>query len=114
MEEEKFEMDPMGDEITSDDKIWSLLGYIFGIVALIALLIEDKRDRPFIKFHAIQALMLWVVTVLLSWTMCLWVLPWGFGIYIGILAYQGQWSEVPVLTDFAVNQGWISKPESVE
>ena len=114
MEEEKFAVDPMGDEITSDDKLWSLLGYIFGIVALIALLIEDKRERPFIKYHAIQALMLWVVTVLLSWTMCLWVLPWAYGIYIGILAYQGQWSEVPVLTDFAVNQGWISRPESVE
>lgn len=115
MEEEKITMEPNDDEyfgddeITSNDKLWALLGYIFGIVALIALLLEDKKDRPFIRYHAIQALMLWVITFILTWTMCLWVLPWAYGVYIGILAYQGQWMEVPGLTNFAKNQGWINK-----
>ena len=119
MEEEKNAMDPsaggqFGEEISSDDKLWALLGYIFGLVAIIALLIEDKKNRPFIKYHAVQALMVSVVTVLLSWTVCGWFIPWAYGVYIGIMAYQGKWAEVPVLTDFAANQGWITKPESFE
>ena len=82
MEEEKNAMDPsaggqFGEEISSDDKLWALLGYIFGLVAIIALLIEDKKNRPFIKYHAVQALMVSVVTVLLSWTVCGWFIPWS-------------------------------------
>lgn len=114
MEEEKMSMDLESGEITSDDKLWALLGYIFGIIALIALLMEDKKNRPFVKYHAVQALLLTVVTVLLSWTVCLWILPWAYGVYIGVMAYQGQWLEVPVLTDFAANQGWLTKPASAE
>jgi uncharacterized membrane protein len=100
------EMD--GDEITSDDKIWALLGYIFGIVAILALLLEEKKDRPFVRYHAIQALMLWAITVLLSFTICLWIIPWAYGIFVGIQAYQGRWMSVPVLTDFGKNQGWLA------
>ena len=107
MDEEIKVEDLEGDEITSDDKIWALLGYIFGIVALLALILEEKKDRPFVRYHAVQALMLWVITVVLSVTACLWVLPWAYGIYVGILAYQGQWVFIPVLTEFGRNQGWL-------
>jgi uncharacterized membrane protein len=106
--EEEIKVSEMDDgEITSDDRIWALLGYIIGIIALLALLLEEKKDRPFVRYHAIQAMMLWVITVLLSFTVCLWILPWAFGIFVGIQAYQGQWTSVPVLTDFARGQGWI-------
>jgi uncharacterized protein len=101
------EMNQEMDEITSDDKLWALLGYIFGIIALIALLMEDKKSRPFIKYHAVHALMIAAVVVITSVTACLWVIPWIYGIYVGIQAYNGKWVEVPVLTDFAKNQGWI-------
>jgi uncharacterized membrane protein len=107
MGEENLDMEVNDDGITSDDKLWALLGYIIGFIALLALLLEDKKDRPFIRYHAIQALMLWAITVLLSFTVCLWILPWGFGIFVGIQAYQGQWASVPVLTDFGKNQGWL-------
>lgn len=95
------------DEITSDDKLWALLGYIFGIVALIALVMEDKKDRPFIKYHAVQALILFVAAVLANALICGGVLIWAYGIYVGIKAYQGEWVEVPIVTEFAKNQGWI-------
>ncbi|HET6447076.1 MAG TPA: hypothetical protein VFI27_21135 [candidate division Zixibacteria bacterium] len=113
MSEENFDMDIKDevtfgeDEITGDDKLWALLGYIIGFIALLALLLEDKKNRPFVRYHAIQSLMLWAIAVVLSITACLWILPWAYGIYVGILAYQGQWVEIPVLTDFAKNQGWI-------
>ena len=46
---------PMGDEaITDDDKLWSLLSYIFSpLVGIIVLLLEDKKDRPFVKYNAV-------------------------------------------------------------
>ncbi len=110
MEEEIKVSETDGDEITSDDKIWALLGYIIGIVALLALLLEDKKDRPFVRYHAVQALMLWAITVLLSFTICGWIIPWLYGIYVGIQAYQGQWMSIPVLTDFGKNQGWLAEP----
>ena len=58
------------EDITSDDKLWAALGYPIPLIAIIALLLEDKKERPFIRFHAIQSLafniVLWVVIVLLS------------------------------------------------
>jgi uncharacterized membrane protein len=100
-------MPESGGEITDDDKLWSLLGYIFGLIALIAVLMEDKKNRPFIKYNAVHALMLAVLVVLLSWTGCLWILPWVYGIYLGFKAYQGETIVIPVLTDFAKQQGWV-------
>ncbi len=57
-------------DITSDDKIWAALAYIFSpVVPVIILLMEDKKNRPFIKAHNMQALMLgivlWVINVAL-------------------------------------------------
>ena len=48
--------EPMNSDITSDDKLWAALGYPIFIIALIMLFVEGKKDRPFIKFHAVQAL----------------------------------------------------------
>jgi uncharacterized membrane protein len=67
--EEPTNEGPVGDapagDITSDDKLWAALGYPIAIIAIIALLMEDKKERPFIHFHAIQSLafniVLWVV-----------------------------------------------------
>lgn len=47
---------PMTPDITSDDKLWAALGYPIPIIAIIALLMEEKKVRPFIKFHAVQSL----------------------------------------------------------
>ncbi len=58
------------DDITSDDKLWAALGYPIPLIALIALLLEDKKDRLFIRFHAVQSIavniILWIVIILLS------------------------------------------------
>jgi uncharacterized membrane protein len=82
-------------------------------VPIILLLMEDKKDRPFIKAHNMQALILGVIEVLLSifigWTvvgLCLPVLLWFAMIYWGIKAYQGEYVTIPVVTDFVKNQGW--------
>ena len=95
------------NDITGDDKLWALLGYIFGIVAILALLLEDKKNRPFVKYPAMNALLLWVVIFLTSWICGLGLIVWIYAIYLGVKAYGGDWVEVPGLTDFGRKQGWM-------
>ena len=106
---------PMSTDITSDDKIWAALGYPIFIIAIIMLLMEDKKKRPFIKFHAVQALainvVVWVVGFILGITVilaCLAPVPWLLLFWPGILAYQGKYFDIPVITKFIRGQHWIA------
>jgi len=95
------------EEITQDDKLWSLLSYIFApLIGIILLFIEDKKDRPFIKYNAWVSIVLGVVAIVLSWA-CVGILVWIYAIYLGIKSYQGEWVEVPWVTDFVKKQGWV-------
>lgn len=102
------------DEITSDDKLWVLLAYILSpLVPIILLLMKDKKDRPFIKAHNYQALVMGLVEILLSflvgWTVflsCVPLLLWIVMIYWGVQGFQGKYVEIPVVTNFVKNQGW--------
>ena len=113
--EENENIVPNETEITDDDKLWSLLSWITGIVAIVALLMDDKKERPFIKYNAVMALVvLVVITVvvsILSAITCgigaILVLAYIYPIYLGIKAFQGEWVEVPYLTDFVKKQGWV-------
>lgn len=98
---------PGKPEVSQDDKLWALLGYIVPVIALLALLLEEKKERPFVRYHAVQALILGVITIVASATVCGWILVWIYAIYVGIRAYQGEWVEIPFFTDFARQQGWI-------
>lgn len=105
-------------EVTSDDKLWGMLAYLLNpIVPIIALLMDDKKARPFIKYHSVQALAYEVVLFVLSTVVSFITLGIG-GIIIGIgafilwilwsvKAYQGEWIKIPVITDFCKKQGWI-------
>ena len=94
------------NEITQDDKLWALLSYIFcPLVGIIVLLIEDKKGRPFIKYNAVVSIVLGILVALLSWA-CIGLLVWIYAIYLGFKSYQGEWVEVPVISDFVRNQGW--------
>jgi uncharacterized membrane protein len=115
--EEYMTQQPMNSSITSDDKLWAALGYPIGIIAIIMLFVEGKKDRPFIKFHAVQSIALnvvtWVIATILS------IVTLGVGavcfpvivlvlIWPAVLAYQGQYFEVPVVTKFIRDQHWVS------
>ncbi len=101
-------------DATSDDKLWALLAYILTpIVPVIILLMEDKKNRPFIKAHNIQALIVGIINVVigvaLSWTLilaCVPLLIWFACIYWGIQAYGGKYVNIPVITNWVKNQGW--------
>jgi uncharacterized protein len=101
-------------EVTSDDKLWALLTYIFTpLVPIIIMLMEDKKNRPFIRAHNGQALVVGVINlvfaIFLSWTVilaCVPLLLFIAQIYWGIQAYNGKMVEIPVISNFVKNQGW--------
>jgi uncharacterized membrane protein len=127
MSEEKA---PPTGEITSNDKLMAAISYPIPLVAIIILLVEDMRSRAFQKYHAVQALAaniaLWIIIVggscLLSvilgaltaflggvGALCGWLLflLWFITLYWAYLAYQGQYFDIPVITDFIKKQGWV-------
>ena len=94
-------------EITSDDKLWALLSYILSpLVPIIVLLLEDKKNRPFIKFNAVQALIWGVLEIILSWAICVTPIMFVISIYWGVKAFQGEKITIPVISDFVSKQGW--------
>jgi uncharacterized membrane protein len=93
-------------EVTSDDKLWAALAYVFPvIIPIVLLLMADKKDRPFIKAHNVQALILGILVYVLSFA-CVGILVWFYMLYLAYQAYQGKLVEVPVITNLCKNQGW--------
>jgi len=98
-----------GSEGPSDTgKLLAAIGYIIGIVALIAILIEPYKNEKFVRHHAIQALGLWVFGVVLSIVAAIPVVGWIIGAVGGIAlfviaimgaikSFQGEWWEVPLI-----------------
>lgn len=105
---------PMSGDVTSDDKLWAALAYVFTpIVPIIILVMADKKDRPFIKAHNMQALIWGVVLyVIVAVTsaflvgLCIWPIGLIIQLYWAYQAYQGKIVSIPLLTDFIKNQGW--------
>jgi uncharacterized membrane protein len=102
-------------EINDQDRLMAALAWIIFPIALVILFVEDMRNRPFQKFHAVNSIAFWVVLMvigsIISTVTCgiggvLFLL--GFvAFYWAFQAYQGVWVEVPFLTDFVKKQGWI-------
>jgi uncharacterized membrane protein len=100
-------------EITSDDRLWAALGYPIPLIAIIVLLMEEKKNRPFIKFHAVQSLVfnavVWILIFVLSATIILALcapLLWLATLWPAYDSYKGNYTELPVITNFIRNQGW--------
>ncbi len=103
-----------GTEVTSDDRLLAALAYILSpIVPIILMLMEDKKNRPFIRAHNAQALVFGILLAVLGSLGALTVVgicifPLGFlvELFWGYKAYQGDFVNIPVITDFVKNQGW--------
>jgi uncharacterized membrane protein len=101
-------------DVTSNDKVWAGLAYVFPvIVPLIIMLMDDIKERPFVKAHHMQALVwgvaLYIISAVLSFTVVLACLSFVFylvSVYWGYKAYQGETFDIPVITDFVKSQGW--------
>jgi len=102
-------------ESTSDDRLWALLAYILSpLVPVIIMLMADKKDRPFLKAHNIQALILglviWILSTVLSFVFGLgcviWLVGFIYEIILGMKANKGELVEIPVISNFVKQQGW--------
>ena len=99
-------------DVTSDDKLWAALAYVFSpIVPIIIMLMEDKKNRPFLKAHNAQAIavgiVLWIIlTVIAPFTCGISYIGWFIMLYWAYQAYQGKEITIPVITDFVKKQGW--------
>jgi len=105
---------PVGDRpgpASDTSKLLAAFGYIVGIVAVIAILIEPYKDEKFVKFHAVQALALWVVGIVISFVSIIPIIGWivafvgGIAVFIfaimaAIKAFQGEYYEMPVVYGF--------------
>ncbi len=97
---------PISSDITSDDKLWAALAYVFSpLVPIILMFMEDKKNRPYIKANNMQALILGIITAVTS-AFCIGILVWFYQLYLAYQAYQGQTINIPIITDFCKNQGW--------
>jgi uncharacterized protein len=101
--------------VTSDDKLWSALAYVFApLISIILLLMEEKKNRPFVRYHAYQSLVVGiamiVVVIILSLIPvigCITPLLWILMLYFAYKAYMGETFTLPFVTDFIKKQGWV-------
>ncbi|MBW8011007.1 MAG: DUF4870 domain-containing protein [Chloroflexi bacterium] len=96
-------------DVSSDDRLWAALAYVFSpLVPVILLLLEDKKDRPYIRAHNFQALVagLLISFIIIPFTLGCGVVVWLVMFYWAYQAYQGEMVNIPLISDFVKNQGW--------
>ncbi|NLS80209.1 MAG: DUF4870 domain-containing protein [Chloroflexi bacterium] len=123
---------PVGPTPDDNDRLWAAAGYatqllVPVVVPVIMLLSESNKERDFQRYHAVHALTLLAVTVLyeivativysilsalsagclacIMWP--IFLLPAVAFIYYAYLAYQGEYVQVPYMTQFLRDQGWL-------
>lgn len=105
---------PMSSDISSDDKLWAALAYVFTpFVPVLLMLMENKKDRPYIRAHNAQALVwglaFWGIVTITSFLLIgLCLVPIGFLVQLfwAFKAYQGEEINIPVISNFVRGQGW--------
>ena len=100
-------------EITSNDRLWAALGWIpatplWPILAIVALLMGDTKERTFVRYNAILSIATGVILIPLTIITCgLAALVYFAFFYWAFLAYQGETVEVPVVSNWIKGRGWV-------
>ena len=105
-----------GESLFQVDKLWAALSYPIPFIAILALNLDDKKNIPFVRFHAVQSIafsiILWGAIILLG------VITLGLGwicapvfllisLWPAYDSYQGNYTELPVITNFIKDRGWV-------
>jgi uncharacterized membrane protein len=88
---------------TDDKGLLYVLIYFFTWLTGIIFYITEKDNKK-VRFHALQAIFLGIIMMVLSFTLILSILSivlWIYGLYIGYKESQGETVRVPYLADFA-------------
>jgi hypothetical protein len=100
-------------EATVNDRFWAALSWIpitplWPIMAILALLLEDTRNRPYIRRHAVLSVATGIALIPLSIITCgLGALLYLLFFYWAYQAYVGREVTIPVVTDWVRKQGWL-------
>jgi uncharacterized membrane protein len=119
------------------DRLMALLAYLIGIIMPLVILLSDMKNRPFRRFHAVNSLGLSVAYLVVIFIVCICgiILQIAGGnvpgvglvgslvfsclfplvglaylallIWYMVLAYQGNYFDIPVITNFCRRQGWL-------
>jgi uncharacterized membrane protein len=110
------EMTPtsVNPEVSADDRLWVLLSFLLTpLLPLITLFLEDKKNRAFIKYHNVPALILGVAEGVVAFILsfipfvgCLTPLLWIINLLLALKANKGVNVDIPIITDFSKKQGW--------
>lgn len=104
---------PKVNTISSDDRLWAALTYIFSpLIPIILLVLDEYKNRSYIRYHSIQALVVGIILAVLVPIIAILtagcgVILWLIMFYWAYKAYQGEWIEIPIVTNFVKNQGWV-------
>jgi uncharacterized membrane protein len=104
---------PVSD-VSSDDRLWVVLCFLFTpLIPVITLFLDDKKNKPFIKYHNVPALILGIVIgiaigllTIIPFVGCISPLLWIINIIFAVKAYKGVNVDIPVITNFSKQQGW--------
>ena len=99
----------------SEEKIWGAISYLW-ILSLVALVV--KKDNAFVKFHASQGILLFVISLVLMFVP---IIGWLINLIIGIIAIvgiikalQGEKWQIPLISDLSQKFGdWIIKTDKL-
>ncbi len=95
---------------TESSKILAALSYIFAVIAVVVLFVEPYKDEKFVRFHAVQAIGLWIAGIVVGVVGQIPILGWlvafigGIALLIAMIAgavraFQGQYWEIPLVYD---------------
>ena len=99
-------------DIMSNDRMWAALSWLpisplWPIVAIVALLMESTKDRPFVRYNAVVSIATGIATIIIT------IVTFGLGgllffvfLYWAYKAYQGEKVTIPFISDFVTKQGW--------
>jgi uncharacterized membrane protein len=100
-------------EITSNDRMWAALSWlpispVWPVLAIVALVMDNTKNRSFIRHHAMTSIVAGLILIPISIiTIGIGALAYLIFFYWAYMAYQGELVEVPWLSNFMKEKGWI-------
>jgi uncharacterized membrane protein len=121
-------------DVASDDRLIAALSWLglvllqLPLVNIVILLADGNKNRPFQRHHAVQGIGFWVGAIIYEilavvvftvgsivtlglGALCLWViffLPHLLALVYAWQAYQGKELNIPLVTKFMKQQGWLA------
>ena len=105
----------ISSDVSSEDRLWVLLCFLLApLLPLITLFLDDKKNKPFIKYHTVPTLILGIAEAIVATILgmipivgCFTPLLYIINVVYGVKAYKGVNTDIPVITNFAKQQNWL-------